>query len=145
MLTLRDHRSRELFDPWEHHGVKRRRLLELSWAGVLSVTTGKQPLFAAPSSFYSNSLSVPSDFRFMNRFTLFNDAELVALICPRAHQIQAGSKDNASHRETGNSIVPRSAAYFEKLNLKDRFQHVVFEGGHEFDDASAWAFVEKHL
>ena len=34
MLTLRDHRSRELFDPWEHLGVKRRRLLELSWAGV---------------------------------------------------------------------------------------------------------------
>jgi dienelactone hydrolase len=92
-----------------------------------------------------DELSVPSDFRFMNRFTLFNDAELVALICPRAHQIQAGSKDNASHRETGKSIVPRSAAFFEKLNLKDRFQHVVFEGGHEFDDASAWAFVEKHL
>lgn len=34
MLTLRDHQSRELFDPWEHLGVKRRRLLELSWAGV---------------------------------------------------------------------------------------------------------------
>jgi hypothetical protein len=34
MLTLRDHRSRELFDPWEHLGVKRRRLLEVSWAGV---------------------------------------------------------------------------------------------------------------
>ncbi|MGZ0166828.1 MAG: alpha/beta hydrolase family protein [Planctomycetales bacterium] len=92
-----------------------------------------------------DELSVPSDFRFMNRFTLFNDAELVALICPRAHQIQAGSKDNASHREMGKSIVPRSAAFFEKLNLKDRFQHVVFEGGHEFNDAAAWAFVEKHL
>ena len=92
-----------------------------------------------------NELSVPSDFRFMNRLTLFNDAELVALICPRAHQIQAGSKDNASHRETGKSIAPRSAAFFEKLNLKHRFEHVVFEGGHEFDDASAWAFVKKHL
>lgn len=34
MLTLRDHQSRELFDPWEHLGVKRRRLLEVSWAGV---------------------------------------------------------------------------------------------------------------
>ena len=45
-------------------------------------------------------LSVPSDFRFMNRITLFNDADLVALICPRAHQIQAGSRDNASHRLT---------------------------------------------
>jgi len=92
-----------------------------------------------------DELSVPSDFRFMNRMTLFNDADLVALICPRAHQIQAGTKDNASHREKGTSLAPRAAAYFEKLHLSDRFQHVVFEGGHEFNDEAAWAFVEKHL
>lgn len=92
-----------------------------------------------------DELSVPSDFRFMNRMTLFNDADLVALICPRAHQIQAGTKDNASHREKGKSLAPRAAAYFEKLHLSDRFQHVVFEGGHEFNDEAAWAFVEKHL
>lgn len=34
MLTLRDHRSGDLFDPWEHLGPKRRRLLDRSWAGV---------------------------------------------------------------------------------------------------------------
>ena len=34
MLTLRDHRSGGLFDPWEYLGPKRRRLLEQSWAGV---------------------------------------------------------------------------------------------------------------
>lgn len=34
MLTLRDHQNRELFDPWEDLGPKRRRLLELGWAGV---------------------------------------------------------------------------------------------------------------
>lgn len=92
-----------------------------------------------------DELSVPSDFRFQDRITLFNDADLVALICPRAHQIQAGSRDNASHRETGKQLAPRAAAFYEKLNLKDRFEHVVFEGGHEFNDAAAWVFVEKHL
>tara|TARA_R110002095_G_scaffold194767_3_gene173180 strand:- start:3047 stop:4162 length:1116 start_codon:yes stop_codon:yes gene_type:complete len=102
--------------------------------------------FGVQEGRYANEeLSVPSDFRFMNRMTLFNDADLVALICPRAHQIQAGSRDNASHRETGKSIVPRAAAYYENLNLNDRFEHVIFEGGHEFNDAAAWAFVEKHL
>ena len=90
-------------------------------------------------------LSVPSDFRFMNRFTLFNDADLVSLICPRAHQIQAGSRDNASHRETGKLLAPRAAGFYKKLGHADRFEHVVFEGGHEFHDASAWAFVDKHL
>jgi dienelactone hydrolase len=92
-----------------------------------------------------NELSVPTDFRFMNRMTLFNDADVIALICPRAHQVQAGSRDNASHREKGRSLAPRAAVFYEKLGLGHRFQHVVFEGGHEFHDASAWAFVEEHL
>lgn len=34
MLTLRDHHSGDLFDPWEYLGPKRRRLLDRSWAGV---------------------------------------------------------------------------------------------------------------
>jgi hypothetical protein len=34
MITLRDHRSGTLFDPWEYLGPPRRRLLERSWAGV---------------------------------------------------------------------------------------------------------------
>ena len=34
MLTLRDHRSGDLFDPWEYLGPQRRELLEQSWAGV---------------------------------------------------------------------------------------------------------------
>jgi len=34
MLTVRDHRSGDLFDPWEYLGPQRRRLLYQSWAGV---------------------------------------------------------------------------------------------------------------
>ena len=34
MITLRDHQSGDLFDPWEYLGRQRRRLLEQSWAGV---------------------------------------------------------------------------------------------------------------
>jgi hypothetical protein len=34
MLTLRDHQSGDLFDPWEFLGPQRRQLLERSWAGV---------------------------------------------------------------------------------------------------------------
>ncbi|MBB76349.1 MAG: hypothetical protein CMJ75_17730 [Planctomycetaceae bacterium] len=90
-------------------------------------------------------LSVPGDFRFQNRFTLFRDADLVALICPRAHQVQAGARDNASHREMGKQIAPRAASFYQKLGVAERFEHVIFEGGHEFDDASAWRFVQDHL
>lgn len=34
MITLRDLRCGDLFDPWEYLGPKRRRLLDQSWAGV---------------------------------------------------------------------------------------------------------------
>jgi len=34
MKTLRDHHSAALFDPWDHLGPRRRKLLEKSWAGL---------------------------------------------------------------------------------------------------------------
>ena len=92
-----------------------------------------------------DELSIPSDFRFPDRFTLFRDADLAALVCPRALQIQAGSKDGVDHREAGVLQAPESAAYYSKLGLPERFHHLVFEGGHEFHDPSAWEFVAKHL
>ena len=44
----------------------------------------------------------------------------------------------------GKPLAPLSAAYYKKLGLPDRFEHLIFEGGHEFYDDSAWAFVKKH-
>lgn len=34
MITVKDHHTQRLFNPWEHLGPKRRRLLEQSWAGL---------------------------------------------------------------------------------------------------------------
>ncbi|MBC7821118.1 MAG: dienelactone hydrolase family protein [Planctomycetaceae bacterium] len=92
-----------------------------------------------------DELSIPSDFKFQDRFTLFRDSDIAALICPRALQIQAGSKDGVDHRDAGKLLAPQSAGYYSKLGLADRFEHLVFEGGHEFHDPSAWEFVKKHL
>jgi dienelactone hydrolase len=92
-----------------------------------------------------DELSVPSDFKFKDRFTLFKDSDIVALICPRALEIQAGSADDEDHREPGKRLAPLSAEYYSKLDLKDRFRHLVFNGKHEFHDESAWEFVSKHL
>ena len=45
---------------------------------------------------------------------------------------------SGDHRETGTLLAPQSAMYYAQLGLADRFQHLVFEGGHEFDDRSAY-------
>lgn len=97
------------------------------------------------SRYERDELSIPSDFKFPGRFTLFKDSDLAALICPRALQIQAGSKDGVDHRDGGKPLAPISKEYYEKLKLGDRFEHVIFEGGHEFHDETAWEFVKKHL
>ena len=34
MITVKDHRTKRLFDPWSHLGPKRRKLLDTSWSGV---------------------------------------------------------------------------------------------------------------
>lgn len=92
-----------------------------------------------------DELSVPSDFKFKDRFTLFRDSDLAALICPRALEVQAGSKDDFDHREPGKLLAPVSEAYYTKLGVPDRFRYLIFAGGHEFHDESAWEFVKKHL
>jgi hypothetical protein len=92
-----------------------------------------------------DELGVPSDFRFADRFTLFRDPEIVALICPRALEIQAGAHDDESHRDMGIQLAPKAAENYQKVGRPDAFRFVLFQGGHEFDDASAWEFVGRNL
>ncbi len=135
---------------------KRVAMVGLSYGGYYTlVTTALEPrIKAAVSSCYfgvqegryaQDELGIPSDFRFPDRFTLFTDRELVAMICPRALEIQAGRFDNASHRETGKVLAPLSAEFYHHLSQNDNFRFVVFEGGHDFWDATAWEFLSKHL
>jgi dienelactone hydrolase len=135
---------------------KRVGMVGLSYGGYYAlVTPALEPrIKASVSSCYFGvqegryeqaELSVPSDFRFPDRFTLYNDPEIAALICPRALEIQAGAKDAASHREMGRQLAPRTAEYYNKLGKKDNFRFVVFDGGHEFHDPTAWEWLGKHL
>ncbi len=135
---------------------KRVAMVGLSYGGYYTlVTTALEPrIKAAVSSCYygvqegryeTDELSVPTDFRFTDRFTLFKDSEIVALICPRPLEIQAGAKDNASHREMGKLLAPLSAQYYHGLGMDNKFRFLVFEGGHEFYDPSAWAFLKNNL
>jgi dienelactone hydrolase len=131
-------------------------MVGLSYGGYYALVTpavDKRIKVSVSSCYYGvqegryerDELSVPSDFQFKDRFTLFRDSDLVALICPRALEIQAGSSDDEDHREPGKLLAPISGAYYSKLGIPDQFHHLVFEGKHEFHDASAWAFVKKHL
>lgn len=92
-----------------------------------------------------DELGVPTDFRFMSRFSLFRDDKVADLICPRPLLIQAGRNDDAPHRDMGIKLAPSVGDNYRRLKLADRFKFVVFDGGHEFDDASAWPFLRRYL
>lgn len=135
---------------------KRVAMIGLSYGGYYTlVTTALEPrIKVAVSSCYfgvqefryeKDELSVPSDFRFTDRFTFLRDSEIVALICPRPLEIQAGATDDADHREMGKRLAPASAQYYHGLGRDNDFRFLVFEGGHEFYDPSAWEFLKAHL
>jgi len=135
---------------------KRIAMVGLSYGGYYALVTPAldQRIKVSVSSCYfgvqefryeGDELSVPSDFRFMDRFTLFRDSEIGALICPRALLIQAGKNDDAPHRDMGIKLAPSVASYYDRLGIADRFKFVVFDGGHEFKDATAWEFVARFL
>lgn len=135
---------------------KRVAMVGLSYGGYYTlVTAALEPrIKCAVSSCYfgvqewryeRDELGMPSDFRFTDRMSLFQDTEIVALICPRFLEIQAGAKDNPSHVDGGRTLAPRAAEYYNKLAISDHFRFVVFDGSHEFDDATAWEFLKAHL
>jgi hypothetical protein len=67
------------------------------------------------------------------------------LICPRPLLIQAGSRDDAEHRNGGVPLAPQAAAYYCGLGRGNDFHFRVVEGVHEFEDASACNFVKRRL
>ena len=93
----------------------------------------------------ADELSVPSDFQFPDRFALFRDPDIAALICPRALEIQAGDHDDDEHREPGKQLIGEVSKHYSALGIPNQFRYVIFAGGHEFNDASAWEFVREHL
>lgn len=135
---------------------KRVAMVGLSYGGYYAlVTPALEPrIKVAVSSCYfgvqewryeRDELGVPSDFRFQGRFTDFLDSDLVALICPRPLLIQAGKNDDADHRDGGVKLAPASQAHYHRAGKPGNFEFLIFDGGHDFHDPSAWAFLQKHL
>ena len=135
---------------------KRVAMIGLSYGGFYTlVTTALEPrIKAAVSSCYfgvqearyeKDEAGVPSDFRTPNRMTLLRDPEIVALICPRALEIHAGVKDEIIPIEMGRRLAIPAGDYYRKVGKGEAFRFVEFAGGHEFHDASAWEFLQKHL
>lgn len=82
-------------------------------------------------------------FRSANRFL---DAEVGALVCPRALHIEVGRKDDLFDVRRARPVGRKIAATYRKLGLAKQFQYHEHDGGHELDRADDGIdFLFSHL
>lgn len=131
MLTVRDHQSGDLFDPWEHLGPKRRALLEKSWAGVFRQYLLKHLPVAELTASFSASFGRP---------TKDLHAVLGALILQQLHDLTDAETVEAIalHRgwqyaldircESDAYICERTLRNYRWLVLEKGLQETLFRG-----------------
>lgn len=84
-----------------------------------------------------------SDWRFQNSLSVFHDATMAALICPRPLQIQAGDHDQLFPIEGARKVVPAARAMYGRLGIPERFSFIEFVGRHDFNGRAAWEFIDR--
>ncbi len=129
MLTIRDHRTGDLFDPWAHLGPQRRRLLDRSWAGVFREHLLQKVPVAELASRFRDSFGRPS-----------KDLHVVlgALILQQLHDltdaaaVEAIAFNIAWHyaldiqTESDSYICERTLRNYRRLVMEDGLDEVLF-------------------
>lgn len=82
---------------------------------------------------------------FTGWLTEFTDHDVVSLICPRPLLIQHGKEDRIAHWPQVIEEFEIAKTHYEKLNMADRMQIVVHEGGHEAIIESGLNFMNQWL
>jgi dienelactone hydrolase len=101
---------------------------------------------AIPDPRYSCFLETKEEHAFFNGWlTEFTDSDVVSLICPRPLLIQHGKKDRIAHWPQVVEEFEISKTHYEKLELSDRIELDLHEGGHESLTKSGLRFMNKWL
>lgn len=75
----------------------------------------------------------------------FDDSELLALICPRAVQIQQGRADGIGWWPLQHATFEKAQHYYSALQLPGRIAYADHHGGHEILVEEGLAFLQRHL
>ncbi len=75
----------------------------------------------------------------------FDDSALLALICPRAVQVQQGRADGIGWWPLQHAAFAKAAEHYTQLQLADRAAYADHQGGHEILVAEGLAFLQQHL
>ncbi|SHM97862.1 Alpha/beta hydrolase family protein [Cyclobacterium lianum] len=115
-------------------------------AGVVSAWYNeRRNKMAVPDARYS-SFSPREEHAFFNGWlTEFSDEDLVSLILPRPLMIQHGKKDNIAHWPQVVEAYEKAALHYKKLDIPEKIDLVLHEGGHEAIVDEGVQFLSKWL
>jgi dienelactone hydrolase len=99
-----------------------------------------------PDDRYVSFMAVNEDHAFFKGWlTEFADCDLVSLICPRPLLIQHGKKDNIAYWPWVVDEFKRAKIHYEKLNIPERIEMTLHDGGHEAIVESGVKFMNRWL
>jgi hypothetical protein len=132
MRHTKDHKTGYLFDPWDHLGPKRRRLLERSWAGVFrEYLLNELPVEKIASSFHP-SLGRPSKELYTALGTLLlqqlhdlSDGEVVCTLAfdTRWHY----ALDITATTDEQTTIAERTLREYRRMVIEQKLDGYLFE------------------
>ncbi len=99
-----------------------------------------------PDERYVSFLVVDEEHAFFRGWlTAFSDHDVVSLICPRPLLIQHGKNDRIAHWPQVMEEFNIAKTHYEKLDIADRIEMFLFEGGHEAGTESGIPFLIRWL
>ena len=87
--------------------------------------------------------TIEEDRFYWGQMLEFSDWEIVSLICPRAFMVEAGRQDKAANWEMALEEFARAKRVYEALDIADRAQICIHEGGHNFRCIETLDFLKQ--
>jgi len=115
--------------------------------GIVSAWyNNRLPKMILPDDNYVSFMVTDEDHAFFTGWlTEFSDDDVVSMICPRPLMIQHGKKDRIADWPKMVEEFKRGKIHYDKLNIGDRMELVLHDGGHEAIAAEGVRFLSKWL
>ena len=132
MITVNDHHTKRLFDPWEYVGPKRRKLLDRSWSGVFRKYLLEELPVEKVARYFHKTMGRPSKELY---------TAIGALILQQLHDLSDPdvtralafsldwhyALDITDESDAGKYLSERTLRTYRKILEKDELDRILFE------------------